>query len=168
MESTQLLAFEASRLLGVNPVRGPAIVHDDHEVNDPLLRAIAELRGQVDRLIDEQKASVGGILSYLEEDPGVVERPAALAVEPATVLHPPAPAELAPKARRAGAPVVFDRLDEPSPTPPRPVSTAPPEPAPASRSEDPRERLDALAKHLDRKLRQAAAPNGDPAARPAE
>jgi hypothetical protein len=144
-----------------NPVRGPAIRQDDYERKDPLLSAIAELRDQVDRLIDEQKAALGGLLGGLEED---------AAVEPSAAAAAPAAAETAPKARRPSAATIFERLDEPSPTPPRPVATPAAEPPPASRSDDPRERLDALAKHLGRKLRQVqvAGPNGDPAPRSPE
>ena len=84
----------------------------DAEVSDPLLRAIAELRTDVNLLIDEQVA------------------------------------------------LVKDRVEEL--TPPRSVRSAPamnatateaPDEGTKARSLDPRQRLDALAKHLDHKLR---------------
>jgi hypothetical protein len=87
----------------------------DLEDDDPLLRAIAELRTEVNQLIDEQ---VSYVKDRVEEQP--VHRPFRLA----------------------------------------PVSTATePSAEPAKvRTLDPRERLDALAKHLDHRLRQASLP----------
>jgi hypothetical protein len=87
----------------------------DIEVVDPLLQAIAELRSDVNRLIDEQVASVKERIEELAS-----YRPLRVA----------------------------------------PIQAAP-EPAPETskpRSLDPRQRLDALAKHLDHRLRQATGP----------
>jgi hypothetical protein len=84
----------------------------DHEVNDPLLRSIAELRAELNSLIDEQVA-------YVKER---VEEP------------------VAPRVLRT-APVLS--------------VTEPPEEVATVRSLDPRQRLDALAKHLDHRLRLA-------------
>lgn len=87
----------------------------DPEANDPLLRTIAELRIEMNHLIDEQVA------------------------------------------------LVKERVEEPAPT--RPLRAAPvmsvpeiPEEATKLRSLDPRQRLDALAKHLDHRLRLANVP----------
>src|SRR5262245_33477699 len=91
--------------------------------SDDLLRAIAELRIDVNRLIDEQVARVK-------------ER----AEEPATA-PPPA------------------RTLRPAPVPNVPE---PPDDVGKGRTLDPRQRLDALAKHLDHRLRQA---NGQAAER---
>lgn len=149
-------------------MRGPAVYHEEPEARDSLFRAIADLRGELDRLIDEQKAAIGGAQWAPDEAATAPERAPSGASEPAAPLAAQAPPDAAARPRRPNAPAVFDRLDDPSPTPPRPASTAVPETPPPSRPEDPRERLDALAKHLDRKLRQASAPNVDPPARPAE
>jgi hypothetical protein len=90
----------------------------DAESND-LLRAIAELRIDVNRLIDEQVAQVKARVE-----------------EPATSPMPPRAMRLAP------VPKVPD----------------PPDESGNGRTLDPRQRLDALAKHLDHRLRQANGP----------
>jgi hypothetical protein len=84
----------------------------DHEVNDPFLRSIAELRIEMNCLIDEQVA-------YVKQR---VEEPV-----------PP-------------------RMPRPAPVRSGPE---PPEEVAAVRSLDPRQRLDALARHLDHRLRLA-------------
>lgn len=136
---------------------------DEARARDPLLRLISELRDQVDRLIDEQKGMIAA-LAVSGEDERERERERAAPELPALASEPAAVPSLAvaeppPRPRRSPPPVAFDRIDEPSPTPPRPASTPSAEPAPATaRPEDPRERLDALAKHLDRKLKQPGGP----------
>jgi hypothetical protein len=154
-----------------DPVRGAAIP-DVPTIKDPLLRAIAELREQVDRAIDEQKSALGGFLAGLEEDVRASNQPQPAAIPIASSVHaePPAvavtvvtpsPSEPSAKGRRPAATPTFDRVDPASPTPPRPgVANGP--------SDNPRERLDALAKHLDRKLRQANGSAGEPAAKASE
>jgi hypothetical protein len=88
------------------------------ESDDPLLRAIAELRTDLLHLIDDQVA-------YWKER---VEDPTPpRAVRPVSVLNVAEPQEVAAKAR----------------------------------SLDPRQRLDALAKHLDHRLRLANVPAPD-------
>ena len=94
----------------------------DFEDNDPLLRAIAELRADMHQLIDEQ---VKSIKERIED------------------LAPP-------RALRA-APVLN--------------GTEPPDETSKVRSLDPRQRLDALARHLDHKLRLANVPAPDRAER---
>jgi hypothetical protein len=84
----------------------------DHEVSDPFLRSIAELRVELNTLIDEQVA-------YVKER---VEEP------------------VVPRVLRT-VPVMS--------------VTEPPEEVATVRSLDPRQRLDALAKHLDHRLRLA-------------
>jgi hypothetical protein len=88
------------------------------ESDDPLLRAIAELRTDLLHLIDDQVA-------YWKER--VEELPPPRAVRPAPVLNVAEPQEVAAKARPL----------------------------------DPRQRLDALAKHLDHRLRLANVPAPD-------
>jgi len=87
----------------------------DLEVNDSLLRTIAELRSEVNHLIDEQVA-------YVKER---VEEP------------------VSPRVLRAA---------------PAASATEPPKDVAKVRSLDPRQRLDALAKHLDHRLRLANVP----------
>jgi hypothetical protein len=94
------------------------------ESNDPLLRTIAELRTDVNQLIDEQVA-------YLKERVEDLTPPRAL--RPAPVLN----------------------------------VTEPPDEAAKARSLDPRQRLDALAKHLDHRLRLANVPTPERAERAA-
>jgi hypothetical protein len=90
----------------------------DPEVNDALLRTIAELRSEVNHLIDEQVAHVRERV----EEP-VSSRPL------------------------RAAPVVS--------------AAEPPDEPGKGRSLDPRQRLDALAKHLDHRLRLAHVPAAD-------
>ena len=92
----------------------------DPEVNDPLLRALAELRVEMNQLIDEQVAYV----KERVEDPVSHRVLRAAPVMAAPVMSVTEPAEEVAKAR----------------------------------SLDPRQRLDALAKHLDHRLRLANAP----------
>lgn len=105
----------------------------DAEGHDPMLLAIAELRIDVNRLIDEQVARVKGR---------------------AGESTPPRPARLSPIAIPiAGpAPVLND--------------TAAPDEAAGGRTLDPRQRLDALAKHLDHRLRQGNGPSNERTGRP--
>jgi hypothetical protein len=137
-----------------DPTTGP-----EDERRHALLWALAEFREDLVRLIDEQLALAAN---------RAVE-PAA-AVEP---LAPPAPKPLAP------TPTLTPPAAEPEPAPvraapvtprPRPREVSPPAPAPAepaaaARGDDPRQRLDALAKLLDRRLKQTAAPTGEPASK---
>jgi hypothetical protein len=104
------------------------LMSSEPDVSDSLLRTIAELRAEVNLLIDEQVA-------YVKER---VEEP------------------IAPRVLRTA-----------------PVATVaePPKDAAKPRSLDPKSRLDALAKHLDHRLRLANVPaqertEGTPAAVP--
>jgi hypothetical protein len=160
-------------------LRGAA-THDEPGIRDPLLRAIAELRDQLDRLIDEQQAALEGFVSGLVgETSSTVDRPAFAAEEPSIAVTskyqepasrsfeenrvpPLRVSDPAPRARRPAAFEVPESIDGPSAGPPGPPATTPFEPAAGARSDDPRERLDALAKHLDRKLRRAGGPPAGP------
>lgn len=101
----------------------------ESEKRHALLWAIAEFREDIGRLFEEQIALAHG----RDDEPCLPEPPPLVpVVEP---LPPPPPAvEI------------------------RPVPAAPAEPPPVVRSNDPRERLDALAKLLDRRLKP---PPGD-------
>ena len=112
-----------------------------------LLQTIAELRHDVNRLVDEQLARVRA-LDEKQAAPAPSERRYS-APQP-----PPAPAPRPPRAQPAARA--------------REVVEEPPPPAP---SDDPSQRLDALARHLDGRLRRsnghAKATSGDAAERPA-
>jgi hypothetical protein len=101
----------------------------DPEVNDPLLRAIAELRSDVNLLIDEQLAYVKDRLEDLVTSRALRAAPVAVQV-----------------AVPVAVPVAVASVPEP------------PEETSRARTLDPRQRLDALAKHLDHRLRQANVP----------
>ncbi len=132
-------------------------MHDDAKANDPLLRAIGELREHLDRLIDEQRAILGGTVGDGPTAPASIARADAVPEPPAAAAV--AATELAPKPRRTASAAAPERAAGP----PRPE----PEAAPDGRaSDDSRLRLDALAKHLDRKMRQASTPAADPPGRP--
>ena len=122
---------------------------------DSLLRAIAELREQVDRLIEEQKAAVTGYLARLADETNAAERAVAPADPVAEASTGRPSTDAFSKAKRPAAP---ERLPNATPPPPprAAVAVANGEGTANGRADDPRERLDALAKHLDRKLRQAA------------
>jgi hypothetical protein len=131
-------------------------MHDDAKANDPLLQAIAELREDLDRLIDEQGAIPAGAVADGSSPPSPTVRADAGAEPPVATASAPEPA---PRRRRAEAGAAPERASEP----PRPE----PEPAADGRApDDSWLRLDALAKHLDRKMRQASTPAADPPGRP--
>lgn len=144
-----------------------AISHNKLGSSDPLLRAVAELHDQIDRLIDEQQAVLNGFASALDGDWNMADRPA-LAAEEASVplcrsLQVSAPknveknrvAEPAPKLRRLVVPEVSSNpADEAHGS----VSSVARESVADARSDDPRERLDALIKHFDQKLKRSGGP----------
>lgn len=160
------------------PLRGAAI-HNVPGSSDPLLRAIAELRDQIDRLIDEQQVALEGFASGLDGDRSAVNRPA-LAVEASSQALPPtlqilAPgdfednrvpalrvSEPAPRQRRQADLEISNTVDDRSAVPPGSTAEVPREPGAGIRSDDPRERLDALVKHFDRRLRRSGSPPAGP------
>ncbi len=137
----------------------------DHDAGDPLLRAIADLRDELNRLIDEQVASVGALEARALEPslaPAPVSAPAPVhsdfpgdryAVAPATAANGGKTGKRPQRTSPAG--------DLPTTPPPDPA----PAPAPPSSESagDPRLRLDALAKRLDGRLKRG---NGGPGERP--
>ncbi|AGA27693.1 hypothetical protein [Singulisphaera acidiphila] len=145
-----------------------ATSHNKLGSSDPLLRAVAELRDQIDRLIDEQQVALDGFASGLDGDRNMADR-SALAVEEASTpllrsLQVSAPknvegnrvAEPAPKPRRL---VVPEASSNPADEAHGSVSSVAHEPAADARSDDPRERLDALIKHFDQKLKRSGGPS---------
>jgi hypothetical protein len=88
------------------------------ESDDPLLRAIADLRVDMNHLIDEQ---VNSIKERLDEQ-----------AQPRTLRPAPVP-----------------------------IVTEPPDETSKVREIDPRQRLEALAKHLDHRLRLANVPGAE-------
>jgi hypothetical protein len=136
------------------------------ETTHKLMRAIAALRDEIGRLIDEQLApSEERSSEPIAEPPpsppvaSVVNPPIAVAevreLPPTEVAPPvsPAAAESDPAEPRRRGPLA-------RPRPRETASAASAAPAPAGRPDDPRQRLDALAKLLDRRLKQ---PAGNPA-----
>jgi hypothetical protein len=104
-----------------------------------LLQTIAELRSDVNRLIDEQLARVHALDTKRVAAPAPGPAPAA---ERRFSTPQPAHQPAARPSRNAAAARA-----------PEPAATAP-EPAPSS-SDDPSQRLDALARHLDGRLRRS-------------
>jgi hypothetical protein len=99
--------------------------------DDPLLQAIAQLREEVDRLFDEQAAH----LRLME----------AHAVSP----------EVAPSSSRRTPESMEQRFDKREAAVERPQAAGP------ASEMDPRNRLDALARHLDDRLRRRREGSGD-------
>jgi hypothetical protein len=119
--------------------------------DQPLMWAIFEMREVVTRQIEEFKATLAS-----REVP--VEAPEPVTLVAAEPIAAPAEAELRPR-RTAGRPVVRE------PAPDAPAATEEPPPA---RPEDARQRLDALARLLDKRVRQSHGTGGDTVARPGE
>lgn len=106
--------------------------------DDALLQTIAGLRTDVNRLIDEQLTRLNALEQKRPPEPAAERRFSA----PASAYQP------APRAPRTPAPA------------PAPVQAAtrvrePVEPPPKPESDDPSQRLDALARHLDGRLRRS-------------
>jgi hypothetical protein len=136
----------------------------ENEPENPLLWAILEFRETLNRLIEEQKALV---LSRAVEEAELMPAASVSAERfPARVAPSPAPqplvvaiaatAELEAKPRK---PVAPGRPELPGVTSPLPSPAEMPETEAmvAARLDDPRQRLDALARLLDKRLRQSAA-----------
>lgn len=139
--------------------RWPAM-DNDFQVEDGLLRAITELRGLVDQLIDEQIAR----LDTIPEEPALIGAPMPVAPsEGHRILAVPIGASAAPARMRVSMrSVAPERM---APEPPsslarkgmaKPLVAEPVAQIVTMRPEtDPRQRLDALARHLDDRLRRA-------------
>lgn len=123
------------------------------EKRHALLWAIAEFRDDLDRLFDEHKALVLG--RSAEATPAAPAAPPVKA-EPFPTAADPAPAEPPPPAPRPAATPRTRATAAAAPAAaPTPTTAADATPRPA-REDDPRQRLDALAKLLDRRLKQPA------------
>lgn len=139
----------------IDPLTAPEI-----EKRQALLWALAEFRVDIGRLFDEQiglasqRATEGAALAFAALSPSGEDE--ARASAPLTAVHEP-------MARRAAAGGQPSRPRE-SPIPTR-VAVAGPDQG--DRPHDPRERLDALAKLLDRRLKHASGGPSDPVPKPA-
>lgn len=140
-----------------------------------LLQTIAELRHDVNRMIDEQLTRVRALDEKQAASAPPERRYSAPQPAPAPAPRPPRP-QAAVRAR--------DVIEEPLPPPPSDDSAQRParaqaavrgrevigEALPPPPSDDPSQRLDALARHLDGRLRRssgrARAASGDAAERP--
>jgi hypothetical protein len=109
---------------------------------DPLLKAIAEFGEAMDQLIDEQIARLNALGAGAEE----TIRPA---VGPAS--RPRRLAEI-PENAESARPTLIDAASDLNAPRPVPVPAAPA--ATVRDADDPRQRLDALARHLDDRLRR--------------
>jgi hypothetical protein len=121
-------------------VRGEGRMSVEPGDDAALLQTIVELRNDVNRLIDEQLAWVRALEEKRASEPASERRYSA----------PQVPAPPAPRAPRATA---VARVREPA------------EQRPAPETDDPSQRLDALARHLDGRLRRS---NGKHRATPGE
>ena len=134
-------------------------------MNDPVLRAIADFRIAFDLLYNEEKARLG----ILGSEPGPVEHGIEGAGESRTEWTASAGAASGladPKEKRRTKVQIHsaERVAEHSPmVRPSPAAMTA-EPGRAETSSDPRQRLDVLAKHLDRRAKQSR-PTADQAAR---
>ena len=139
----------------------------------PLLSAIADLRDFLPRLFEEQKA----LLQGRELDSAAIPSPSdtaspspqspASAPTPPRISSPPAVSEGTSTGRKTSARPVEPKLTPALETAPPPPPLAPTvvDPGPGSRPDDPRQRLDALAKLLDKRAKPNLAPaakTGDP------
>jgi hypothetical protein len=127
----------------------------------PLLGAIADLREFTYRLFEEQKALLQS--RDAEAMPGLVSAPA-----PRVVPGPPQPVAVSPEVENS-SPVRTTSASAPAPVPvparsvelSLPAEVVQPSQAdagPGGRAENPRQRLDALAKLLDKRLKPCAVP----------
>jgi hypothetical protein len=106
---------------------------------DPLLQAIAALRVDVDRWLEEELGQLRGIeAATATQEVQVGSPPSARPAEPGRAQLPPAPG-----AGPTSIPI------------PIPIGSGQKADGGPAGSEDPRRRLSALAKHLDRRLRRA-------------
>jgi hypothetical protein len=128
-------------------------MHDQFEAGDPILLALADFREEFERLVAEQRV----LVNDLGREASGLDRPGATAVSTERRIERSG-AGVAPEPRDLGwswgnsTDRVVDR--EPCAAPPTPSRSAPGQSE--STSADPRQRLDALARHLDRKVRRAS------------
>ena len=146
----------------IDPLRAP-----ETEKRQALLWALAEFRVDIGRLFDEQiglasqRASEGAALAFAALSPSGEDE--ARASAPPTAAFAPSTAAHEPMARRA-APTGQPARPRESPITTR-VAVAGTDQG--DRPHDPRERLDALAKLLDRRLKHASGGPSDLVPKPA-
>ena len=133
-------------------------MHDIPKIDDPLLRAILEMREYVDGLIDQEKRRVGEWAEETARDGDL-----AATAEVGGPRHGGASASAAARGekRTEGG----DRGARPAPAAPR-AFVAPPAadrrgPGRDADADDPRKRLDALAKRLDGRIGRPQGPAAD-------
>jgi hypothetical protein len=119
----------------------------------PLLGAIADLREQICRLFEEQKALLQN--REAEATPAPPSAPVAR-----VMTSPPQPVAVVAEPESPSPPRAPSPRPVEVPPPAEAVPTAPADAGsgPGGRSEDPRQRLDALAKLLDKRLKPAPVP----------
>jgi hypothetical protein len=119
----------------------------------PLVGAIADLREFICRLFDEQKALL--LSRDAEATPGPASAPAPMVVSgPPQLVAASAEVEGSSPVRKPSAPA--RSMESPVPTEAVPPIQA--DTGPGGRPEDSRQRLEALAKLLDKRLKPCAAP----------
>ena len=133
-------------------------MHDIPKVDDPLLRAILEMRKYVDGLIDQEKRCVG---EWAEENARDGDLAATAVVTGQRHEGAFATAAVRGETRTGGG----DRGTRPDPVAPRAVVATPAaDPRGAGRdgaADDPRKRLDALARRLDGRVARPQGPAAD-------
>jgi hypothetical protein len=123
------------------------------EPENPVLGAIIEFRATLNRLFDEQKAFV---LSRAGEESEAKADADALPTQAPPIPPQPVAAEL-PAVTRKPLPVNRSEVTEvaaPAPSPSETAETVSTEAAVGGKPDDPRQRLDALARLLDKRLKQ--------------
>jgi hypothetical protein len=135
------------------------------ERSHPLLWAIVDFRETLERLIEDQKELIlsRGTEPVTSEPPPTPHGFAApIAVTPPAIPAPVPPMSVARTCARDVAPPPKSAAPAPIDAP---DDQAPADPDPAGQTEDPRKRLDALAKLLDRRLKQTTPGSVEPSAR---
>jgi len=147
------------------------------ETEHPVLEAIAEFRDLVNRLIDAQISALSQHSAQPEIDPqrAVVHEPTLAATPPSAAVsdHPPHPTP-EPISRKPLPAAIKPKPAPPLPTErpreaaPEPTSQAAEETSPPPEQRDSRQRLDALARLLDKRAKQTGTTPAPAVTRPKE